>query len=149
MPPRTSLLWTLGRVFLALALVALGAKTARAADVEGRYRQGPLREEYTVQQWLPGCGPTPQSQSSGGGELVQIKAEGDELAFVGGGRVFRTNGCYDQMPNLARETHSRDPSGKSWQTRCATPANDPRKAMMYGRLPAISMQRWDASCRPR
>lgn len=142
MPPRTSLLWSsLGRAFLALALVALGvlhARSAHAADVEGRYRQGPLREEYTVQQWLPGCGPTPTSQSTGGGELVQIKAEGDELAFVGGGRVFRTNGCYDQMPNLARETHSRDPSGKSWQTRCATPANDPRKAILNTRVDVVS-----------
>lgn len=56
--------------------------------------------------------------------------EGDELAFVGGGRVFRTNQCYDPMPTLARETHSRDPNGKSWRTRCTTAPTDPRKATL-------------------
>ncbi|HSQ63851.1 MAG TPA: zinc ribbon domain-containing protein, partial [Polyangiaceae bacterium] len=56
--------------------------------------------------------------------------EGDELGFVGGGRVYKTNQCYDDMPTLARESHSRDPSGKQWRTHCATPAGDPRRATM-------------------
>lgn len=84
-----------------------------------------------MQQWLPnGCGPTPQTGTSGGGEIVAIRLEGDELAFVGGGRVYRSNQCYDQMPTLARETHSRDANGKTWRTRCTTPPNDPRKAIL-------------------
>ncbi|MDB4935561.1 MAG: hypothetical protein JWP87_2533, partial [Labilithrix sp.] len=114
------------------ALVMCFAAPARAdLQLDGRWRQGPLREDFTVQQWLPnGCGPTPQTGSTGGGEIVSIRMEGDELAFVGGGRVYRSNQCYDQMPTLVRETHSRDPNGKTWRTRCTTPPNDPRKAIL-------------------
>ena len=50
--------------------------------------------------------------------------------FRGGGRVFKTNLCYDQMPTLQRETHTRSPSGREWRTRCTTPADDPRHAVM-------------------
>jgi len=114
--------------------LAIGSWThdARAdLQVDGRWKQGPLREDFTVQQWLPnGCGPTPQNGSTGGGEIIAIRMEGDELAFVGGGRVYRSNQCYDPMPNLTRETHSRDPNGKTWRTRCTTPPSDPRKAIL-------------------
>ena len=108
------------------------AREARAQlQLDGRWRQGALREEFTVQQWLPnGCGPTPATGTSGGGEVVAIRVEGDELAIVGGGRVYRSNQCYDQMPTLQRETHSRDANGKTWRTRCTTPPNDPRKAIL-------------------
>ncbi|WP_146649528.1 Ig-like domain-containing protein [Labilithrix luteola] len=107
------------------------AGTANAdLQVDGRWRQSALSEEFTVQQWLPGCGPEPKSARTGGGEIIALRAEGDELAFVGGGRVFRTNQCYDPMPNLNRETHLREPNGKTWRTRCTTPANDPRKAIL-------------------
>lgn len=119
---------------VALALVAAGVASpglARAdVSYDGRFRQGPLREDFTVRQWLPGCGPEPQSSSTGGGEVIDIRAEGDELAFVGGGRVYRSNQCYDPMPTLARETHSRDPNGRTWRTRCTTPAGDPRRAVL-------------------
>ena len=128
------------RVLLAGALAFLAAFAASLAlpgvahadlQVDGRWRQGALREEFTVQQWLPnGCGPTPQTGTSGGGEIVTIRLEGDELAFVGGGRVYRSNQCYDQMPTLQRETHSRDANGRTWRTRCTTPPADPRKAIL-------------------
>ena len=53
-------------------------------------------------EWSPsGCGPAPVSSMSGGGEVVSVHQEGDELAIAGGGRVFRTNQCYDQQPTLA------------------------------------------------
>lgn len=103
------------------------------ADVppDGRWRQGALREEFTVQQWLPnGCGSPPQTGTSGGGEIVSIRREGDELVIVGGGRVHRSDQCYDQMPTLARETHSRNADGRTWRTRCTTPPSDPRKAIL-------------------
>lgn len=122
-----------GALRIAGALSVLGASLpAHAAEVhlDGRYRQSALREDFTVQQWLNGCGPTPQSGSTGGGETVEVRVEGDELAFVGGGRVYRTNQCYDPMPSLGRETHSRDANGKTWRTRCTTPPSDPRKAIL-------------------
>ena len=102
-------------------IMALGVLLVRPARadllLDGRWQQGPLREDFTVQQWLPnGCGPTPQTGSTGGGEIIAIRLEGDELAFVGGGRVYRSNQCYDQMPTLVRETHSRDANGNNFGT---------------------------------
>jgi len=112
-------------------VAAIAVDEARAdAQWDGQWKQSALREEFTVQQWLPGCGPAPSTHSSGGGETITITQEGDELSFVGGGRVFKSNQCYDDMPTLARESHSRDPSGKVWRTHCATPAGDPRRATM-------------------
>jgi hypothetical protein len=132
---------------LLLLLVVLGLCVARLARAEptfdGKWRQGALREDYTVQQWLPGCGPPPVSGTSGGGEIVTIRQEGDELAFLGGGRVFRTNQCYDQMPTLSRDAHSREPSGRTWRTRCTTPPADPRRAMLNTLVVATSDTRID------
>ena len=133
MPPRVLVGFFRTAVAAAIsAVVLLLAWPARAdLQLDGRWQQSPLREDFTVQQWLPnGCGPTPQTGSTGGGEIVAIRLEGDELAIVGGGRVYRSNQCYDQMPSLVRETHSRDANGKTWRTRCTTPPNDPRKAIL-------------------
>lgn len=106
-------------------------REARAElHLDGKWRQSALREDWTVQQWLDGCGPPPQSTSTGGGEVVTVRLEGDELAFLGGGRVYRTNQCYDPMPTLSRESHSRDANGKTWRTRCATAPSDPRKSFL-------------------
>jgi hypothetical protein len=108
------------------------ASVSRAdGSLEGKWRQSALREDFTVQNWLEsGCGPAPKSTTSGGGEVVEVRAEGDELVFVGGGRVYRTNACYDPMPNLQRGSHSRDANGKTWRTRCTTAPNDPRSAVL-------------------
>ncbi len=122
------------KLVLACALVCgaltVGARARADIPVDGTWKQSPLKEEYTVQKWLSECGSAPVSGPSGGGEIISVHQEGDELAFVGGGRVFRTNQCYDQMPTLARETHTRDPSGKTWRTRCTTPPSDPRAAVI-------------------
>ena len=124
-------------IFAVFFAIATWSTSARA-DLDGQWKQGPLREQYTVQQWLPGCGPPPVSMSTGGGETITVRTEGDELSFIGGGRVFQTNQCYDPMPTLARDAHSRDPSGKSWQTRCTTPPSDPRHALMQTRVTVTS-----------
>jgi hypothetical protein len=122
-----------------ITLAMLAASTAWAdSSFDGRWKQGPLREEYSVSQWLPGCGPAPVSGTSGGGDVVTVRTDGDELSILGGGRVFKSNQCYDQLPTLVRESHSRDPSGRSWRTRCATPANDPRRAIMNTLVAATS-----------
>jgi len=115
-----------------VALVVLAAPRLGRADspLEGKWVQGPMKETYTVLKWQKECESPPVNGASGGGESIGIHAEGDELSFVGGGRVYKTNQCYDQMPTLARETHTRNPSGREWRTRCATPPNDPRHAVM-------------------
>ncbi|WP_394832828.1 hypothetical protein LVJ94_40635 [Pendulispora rubella] len=119
------------------AAVVTFTQSAFAGPLDGKWRQGPLREDYTVQQWLPGCGPPPVTGSTGGGESVTVTEEGDELSIVGAGRTFRTNQCYEQMPTLVRDSHSREGSGRSWRTRCSTPASDPRRAVL-NTLVAIS-----------
>ena len=119
-------------VGLSLLVTTLTSRAARAElQLDGRWRQSALREDFSIQQWLEaGCGPPPQSTSTGGGEIVNVRMEGDELAIVGGGRVYRTNQCYDPMPTLRRESHSRQPDGKTWRTRCVTPPEDPRKTIL-------------------
>lgn len=116
--------------FSTLIVLLAAPHAARADGLEGRWKQGPLREEYTVQQWLPGCGAPPVTSASGGGEIVTVKEDGDELTFLGGGRTFHTNQCYDELPTLVRDAHSRDASGRQWRTRCSTPPSDPRHAVM-------------------
>jgi hypothetical protein len=112
-------------------VVALLSRVAAAGELDGKWKQGPLKEEFTVQRWVESaCGPPPISTTTGGGEAITIGTEGDELSLIGGGRVFKSNQCYDQLPTLVRDTHSRDPSGKVWRTRCSTPPSDPRRASM-------------------
>lgn len=116
---------------LVSALVWAFAPDARAEPhFDGRWKQSALTETFTVQTWLNACGEAPKNGATGGGEIIAVRLEGDELAFVGGGRVYRTNQCYDAMPTLSRESHSREPNGKTWRTRCTTPPNDPRKAIL-------------------
>lgn len=122
---------TLAKLAAASLVVFTPVPTRADASLEGQWRQSGLREEFTVHQWVDArCGPPPRGATTGGGELVTVRMEGGELSFVGGGRVYRTNQCYDPMPTLTRESHSRDPSGKSWRTQCRTPPADPRKAML-------------------
>lgn len=113
-----------------LAGVALIGRQAAADPLDGAWTQGQVREDYTVHQWLKGCGPAPKSGSVGKSQSATIRREGDEIAIMSGGRVIRSNECYDPMPTLSRESHSRDPSGKLWRTRCTTPPSDPRRAML-------------------
>lgn len=115
----------------AIALLSVASPARAELQLDGRWRQSALREEFTVQQWLEdGCGKAPRTTSTGGGEIVDIRMEGDELAFIGAGRVYRTNQCYDPMPNLTRASHSRAPDGKTWRTQCVTPPTDPRKTVL-------------------
>jgi hypothetical protein len=128
---------------LALCLVLVARSALADSPFEGKWTQGPLKEDYTVLKWQKECDAAPVNGSSGGGESVSVHAEGDELSFVGGGRVFKTNQCYDQMPTLSRESHTRNPSGREWRTRCATPPSDPRRAVINTLVVASSDTRID------
>jgi len=135
---RVALAALLSLLTLAVAL-GIAPATARAdSPFDGKWVQSPVKEEFTILKWQKECESPPVTGSTGGGESVRINTEGDELSFVGGGRVFKTNQCYDQMPTLMRETHSRNPSGREWRTRCATPPNDPRHAVMNTLVVATS-----------
>lgn len=91
-------------VFLAFAWSAASPNVARA-DGRREARQSALREDFTVQ--------TGSSPAAARRELVEHRlcgvrswrvprAEGDELAFVGGGRVFRTQlATGDRAPPLS------------------------------------------------
>jgi len=125
--------------FVAATLLCGLGRTARAeSPFDGKWRQSALREDFTVQKWQTGCGPQPRSSSTGGGETVSVRAEGDVLSFVGGGRVFKSNQCYDPLPTLVRETYSHAADSRLWRTRCATPPGDPRKTVMQTLVAATS-----------
>ncbi len=130
MAARTETCRSLAVAFGLAALLVAPSQAHADLRLDARWKQSALREDFTVRQWFPGCGSEPQSGTTGGGEVVTLRPEGDELTVVGGGRVYRTNQCYDTMPSLVRETHSRDPNGKTWRTRCTTPPNDPRRAIL-------------------
>jgi hypothetical protein len=101
------------------------------ADLDGKWKQSPVKEEWTVQRWTEtACGPAPVNNSTGGGEQVTVSMEGDNLSIIGGGRVYKSNKCYDEMPTLVRDSYQRDPSGKIWRIHCSTPPNDPRRATL-------------------
>jgi hypothetical protein len=85
-------------------------------------------ESYTVQQWSSACGPAPVSGTLQAGGPVTVQTQSGELVISGGRRTFRTDQCLDPLPTLARDAHSTD--GKSWRTRCSSPASDPRHAVV-------------------
>ena len=122
-----------------MLLVSSYGRPARAdASLDGKWRQSALREDFTVQRWQTGCGPPPRSSSTGGGETISVRAEGDVLSFVGAGRVYRSNQCYDPLPSLQRESYSHAAQSRQWRTRCTTPPGDPRKTTMQTLVVATS-----------
>ena len=127
-----------------LALVLVTAPTLASADgFGGKWKQSAMRVDYKVQTWpVDVCGPPPASESIGGGESITVTEEGDELTFVGGGRTYNSRQCYDnEVPSLARESHSHDPAARTWRTRCTTPASDPRRATLNTLVQATSDKR--------
>ena len=127
-------------LFAAVAAVAAIAGAARAdGRFDGKWSFSGVSEGYTVQQWFKSCGPPPVGGNSGGG-TVNVVTDGDELVIMAG-RTFRTNQCWDPMPTLTREAHSRDAAGGAWRTRCVTPAGDPRRASVNTSVTALSDNR--------
>jgi hypothetical protein len=88
----------------------------------------PVIETFKVQQWRKACGAQPTSGTLNPGGPVRVHIDGRELVFETSGRTYRTDQCLDAMSTLGRDSHSTD--GKSWRTRCVTPAGDPRQAVI-------------------
>ncbi len=141
------------RFLFAVALTTLGtlagseavARADAAPSLDGAYTQGPIHETYTVQQWITACGPAPSSSSSGGGQAITVSTAGNELVFTGGGRTFRTDQCYDPLPTLHVDVHTRDQTGTSWRNHCATAASDPRRATIQSLVTVNGAREIDVS----
>lgn len=96
--------------------------------LDGPWSMSAVTEAYTIQQWSPPCGPAPVSGALQAGGPVTLQTQGGEIVISGGRRTLRTDQCLDPLPTLARDAHSTD--GKSWRTRCSSPASDPRHAVV-------------------
>jgi hypothetical protein len=119
----------LGVIVLVVTLAVLGlrASAARAdGPLDGSWTMSGVSESFTIQQWSSACGPQPVSGTLQAGGPVTIQTLAGELVISGGRRTLRTDQCLDPLPTLARDAHSTD--GKSWRTRCSSPASDPRHA---------------------
>jgi hypothetical protein len=118
---------------VATILAIVAAPRRAAADdkptLSGSWTASSLTESWSVSDWGEACGPKPASHGAGGGS-VQIREQGGELSIVGAGRAFSTAECWEQMPGLARTSHSQSGGGRFWRTRCTNPANDPRHAVV-------------------
>lgn len=115
---------------VSLGLLAAGRTDARAdgASFDGAWTLSPVTEAFTVQQWSAPCGPVPGPGTMMQGAEVMISSQDGELVIAGEARLLRTNQCLDPMTTLAPDTHSRET--RSWRTRCVTPSNDPRRAIV-------------------
>ncbi len=127
----TTARWTTATAALLLAIA--GVFSARSAGGQGKltlngtWSASALTEAWSVSAWGEDCGPKPAGKGAGGGS-VQVREQGGELSLLGAGRAFSTAECWEQMPGLARTSHSASGSGRFWRTRCSSPANDPRHA---------------------
>jgi hypothetical protein len=122
--------------------VTLGAMRAAAQDkptLSGSWSASALTESWSVSEWGDACGPRPAPQGAGGGS-VQIREQGGELSILGAGRAFSTAECWEQMPGVARTSHSQSGGGRFWRTRCTSAPNDSRRAAV-----TTSIQATDSS----
>ena len=100
------------------------------SSLDGAYRQGPLRRRRTPfsSGSPPADRPRPATAPSGGESITVTTSPsptgGPELVFTGGGRTFRTDQCYDPLPTLHVDVHSREGGGldraRDWRNHCAT-----------------------------
>ncbi|MEP7124134.1 MAG: hypothetical protein ABJE95_24620 [Byssovorax sp.] len=131
--------WTAATVALLLAIAGVfSAREARSdgkPTLNGTWSASGLSESWTYSDWGEACGPKQPGNGAGGG-TVRVQEGGGELSFSGAGRSFSTAECWEQMPGLARTSHSASGGGRSWTTRCSSPANDPRHAAVVTRIQA-------------
>ncbi len=130
----------IGAGFAALLVGAL-AGASRPSDaladdkptLSGTWSASSLSEKWSTSDWGDACGPKPTGQGAPGGS-VTIAEQGGELTMTGAGRTFSTSQCWEQMPGLARSSHSAGSRG--WSTRCTSPSGDPRHATIVTNISA-------------
>jgi len=127
-PRRSGVLVFLATLATLAVLVLLGPAARADGALDGPWSMSAVTESFTVQQWSSACGPAPVSGTLMPGGPVTLQTQGGELVISGGQRPLRTDGCLDPLPTLSRDAHSTD--GKSWRTRCSSPAKDPRHAVV-------------------
>jgi hypothetical protein len=130
----------LARRCLTIAIVLILASSALAQSKDevaptlaGSWTASPLTTTWKLGDWGKACGPPPSGGGAPGGP-VTITERGNELTFIGAGRVFSTTECWEQLPNLQRISHSA--SGRRFQNVCATPKSDPRQARLVTTISA-------------
>lgn len=111
-------------------LSATGAERCREAHAQdrptlsGTWSASGLSERWNIGDWGEACGPRPSPRGAAGG-TVTVTDSGSELSFSGGGYP-RTTGCFEMGGGINVVSHGGGARG--WKTRCATSANDPRRA---------------------
>jgi hypothetical protein len=115
-------------ILLAVVCAWPGVARADGPQLDGPWSLSPVTETFTVQQWAGACGAAPISGTALPGSTATVRADGPELVVSAGRRTLRTDQCIDPLPTLASDSHTSD--GTSWRTRCSTPANDPRRAVV-------------------
>jgi len=123
-------------VTCAWAIVCLCSGQSFADDrptLAGVWNAAPLTERWNVGDWGSACGPRPSARESPGGQ-VTVREEGAELVMSGLGRAFRTNECWEQLPNVTRGSHS--VSARAWRTRCTSGPNDARQTTLVTNITA-------------
>lgn len=120
---------------LAASPVLLAPRAAFAQDrptLSGTWSASAISERWNIGEWGEACGPKPAPHGAGGG-TVTVTDTGSELSFSGGGYP-RTTGCFEMGGGINVVSHGG--GARSWKTRCATAANDPRRATIVTTLSA-------------
>jgi hypothetical protein len=99
----------------------------------GTWNAAPLTERWNIGDWGNACGPRPSAREFPGGAIT-VREEGAELVMSGAGRTFRTNECWEQLPNVSRASHS--VSERAWRTRCTSGPNDARQSTLVTSITA-------------
>jgi hypothetical protein len=99
----------------------------------GTWNAAALTERWNIGDWGTACGPRPSAREFPGGS-VTVREDGAELVMSGVGRNFRTNECWEQLPNVSRASHS--VSERAWRTRCTSGPNDARQTTLVTNITA-------------
>ena len=110
---------------LLLCVFARPADAQQLKTLSGTWSASAMRSAWNVGDWGEACGPKPGGGAAPAG-TVTIKQSGGELAISGAGRSYSTAECWEQMPGLARSSHSGGQRG--WRTVCKSSAGDARQA---------------------